>query len=153
MQENLVWFLGWEDSLKKGKAPHSSILAWRIPQTLQFMGFERVRHNWATFTSLLHFSNKMMLNSIRCLFFYLLYKFPFDFFCDSRIFWRAFWGMIFKVVWRREWQPTRVFLPGQFHGERSLMGYSPWGSQRVRHDWATFTFSTWKAHRVLQQRF
>ena len=29
--------------------------------------------------------------------------------------------------WRREWLPTPVFLPGEFHGQRSLAGYSPWG--------------------------
>ena len=29
--------------------------------------------------------------------------------------------------WRREWQPTLVFLPGELHGWRSLEGYSPWG--------------------------
>ena len=28
--------------------------------------------------------------------------------------------------WRRAWQPTPVFLPGESHGQRSLMGYSPW---------------------------
>ena len=33
MQETLVWSLGWEDPLEKGKATHSSILAWRIPWT------------------------------------------------------------------------------------------------------------------------
>ena len=32
-----------------------------------------------------------------------------------------------RSSWRREWQPTPVFLPGEFHGQRSLMGYSPWG--------------------------
>ena len=32
-----------------------------------------------------------------------------------------------KILWRREWQPTQVFLPGEFHGQRSLAGYSPWG--------------------------
>ena len=36
----------------------------------------------------------------------------------------------------REWQPTLVFLPGKSHGQRSLVGYSPWGSQRVGYDWA-----------------
>ena len=36
--------------------------------------------------------------------------------------------------WRRKWQPTPVFLPGESHGERSLVGYSPWGSQKVGHD-------------------
>ena len=32
-----------------------------------------------------------------------------------------------KIPWRREWQPSPVFLPGEFHGQRSLAGYSPWG--------------------------
>ena len=32
-----------------------------------------------------------------------------------------------KIPWRREWQPTPVFLPGEFHGQRRLVGYSPWG--------------------------
>ena len=32
-----------------------------------------------------------------------------------------------KIPWRMEWQPTPVFLPGEFHGQRSLAGYSPWG--------------------------
>ena len=30
--------------------------------------------------------------------------------------------------WRRKWQPTPVFLPGESHVERNLVGYSPWGS-------------------------
>ena len=29
--------------------------------------------------------------------------------------------------WRRKWQPTPVFLPGESHGQRSLVGYNPWG--------------------------
>ena len=32
-----------------------------------------------------------------------------------------------KILWRRAWQPTPVFLPGESHGQRSLAGYSPWG--------------------------
>ena len=32
-----------------------------------------------------------------------------------------------KIPWRRKWQPTPVFLPGKFHRERSMAGYSPWG--------------------------
>ena len=39
------------DSLEKGKATHSSILAWRILWTIQFVGSLRVGHDWATFTS------------------------------------------------------------------------------------------------------
>ena len=38
--------------------------------------------------------------------------------------------------WRRNWQPTPVFLPGQFHGQRDLMGYRPWGHKRVRRELA-----------------
>jgi len=30
-----------------------------------------------------------------------------------------------KLLWRRTWQPTPVFLPGESHGQRSLAGYSP----------------------------
>ena len=36
-----------------------------------------------------------------------------------------------KVPWRRKWPPTPVFLPGEFHGQRILVGYRPWRSQRV----------------------
>ena len=32
-----------------------------------------------------------------------------------------------KIAWRRKWQPTPVHLPGESHGWRSLVGYSPWG--------------------------
>ena len=32
-----------------------------------------------------------------------------------------------KISWRRKWQPTPVFLPGKSHGQRNLVGYSPWG--------------------------
>ena len=31
-----------------------------------------------------------------------------------------------KIPWRREWQPMTVFLPGEFHGQRRLTGYSLW---------------------------
>ena len=53
MRETWVQSLGLEDPLQKGRATHSSILAWRIPRTekpggLQFTGSQRVRHKWAT---------------------------------------------------------------------------------------------------------
>ena len=50
MRETWVWSLGWEAHLEKGKATHSSILAWRISWTVKSMGSQRVRHDWATFT-------------------------------------------------------------------------------------------------------
>jgi len=36
-----------------------------------------------------------------------------------------------RLPWRREWQPTPVFLPGEFHGQRSLGGYSPGGHKEL----------------------
>ena len=32
-----------------------------------------------------------------------------------------------KIPWRGAWQPTPVFLPGEYHGQRRLEGYIPWG--------------------------
>ena len=36
-----------------------------------------------------------------------------------------------KIPWRRNWQPTPVFLPGKSHEQRSLMGYHPWGQKEL----------------------
>ena len=36
-----------------------------------------------------------------------------------------------KIPWRRAWQLTLVFLPGEFHRQRSLVGYSPWGCKEL----------------------
>ena len=32
-----------------------------------------------------------------------------------------------KMPWKRKWHPTSVFLPGKLNGQKSLLGYSPWG--------------------------
>ena len=47
-----------------------------------------------------------------------------------------------RSPWRREWLSTPVFFPGGPLRQRSLVGYSLWGLQIVRHDWVTNTF-TW----------
>ena len=36
-----------------------------------------------------------------------------------------------KIPWRREWEPTPIFLPGEFHGQRRLAGYGPWGCKEL----------------------
>ena len=36
-----------------------------------------------------------------------------------------------KTPWRRAWQPTPVFLPGEFRGQRSMVGYSPWSRKEL----------------------
>ena len=58
--------------------------------------------------------------------------------------WR-FLRLCFRWSWRfwetlamymgQKWQPAPVFLPGRFHGQRRLVGYSPWRLQRIGHDW------------------
>ena len=55
--------------------------------------------------------------------------------------------------WRRKWQPTPVILPGESHGQRSLVGYSPRGLYGVGHDWVTNSTTTttiwnWKEAQV-----
>ena len=44
---------------------------------------------------------------------------------------RRFDPWVEKNPWRRKWQPTPVCLPGKFHGQRSLVGYSPWGRKEL----------------------
>ena len=91
MQKTWVGSLGWEDTLEKEMATHSSILAWKIPWPeepvgLQSMGSWRVGHDWATSLSLFTFMH-----------------------------------------WKRKWQPTPVFLPGESQGWGSLVGCRLWG--------------------------
>ena len=63
LQEAPVQPQGWEDPLEKGMATHSSVIAWRIPQTeesgrLQSMELQVVGQYWATNSSTFHFINK-----------------------------------------------------------------------------------------------
>ena len=36
-----------------------------------------------------------------------------------------------RFPWRRKWQPTPGFLPGESHGQRSMVGYGPWGHREL----------------------
>ena len=53
-----------------------------------------------------------------------------------------------KIPWRRAWQPNPVFLPGEFHGQRSLVSYSPQGlkesdtTERLTHTYKVGLKST-----------
>ena len=56
-----------------------------------------------------------------------------------------------KIPWRRKWQPTPVLLPGESHGQRSLVGYSPWGrkeSDRTEQLHCHFQFLLPKSYEV-----
>ena len=44
-----------------------------------------------------------------------------------------------KIPWRREWLPTPVFFHGEFHGQRSLVGHSPWAQKSLTQLSNTFS--------------
>ena len=59
---------------------------------------------------------------------------------------------IWMYIWRRKWQPTPVFLPREFHGQRSLVGCNPWShkklntTEQLTHAYVyIYTQSHWKA--------
>ena len=52
--------------------------------------------------------------------------------------------LVGKISWRRKWQRTPVFLPGKSHGQRSLLGYSPWG-QKEKDKYCILTHISEKA--------
>ena len=52
--------------------------------------------------------------------------------CQCRLYKRCrFDPWVGKVLWRRAWQPTPVFLPRESYGQRSLVGCSPWGRKEL----------------------
>ena len=56
---------------------------------------------------------------------------------------RGFSPWVGKIPWRKAWQPTLVFLSGDSHGERSLVGYTPWGSKELDMSEATWCACMW----------
>ena len=121
--------LGQEDPLEEGMATHSSILARKIPWTeepggLQFMGLKRDGHNWATDTFTFQDWDSQLFRHL---------GFPGSASgkepaCQCRRHKRReFDPWVRKIPWSRAWQPTPVFLPGEFCVQRSLAGYGPWG--------------------------
>ena len=97
--ETPVLSLGMEDPLEEGRETHSSILAWRIP--MERGGWQVAIHQIRSD----QISRSVVSDSLRPRF-------------------NSWVGMI---PWRRKWQPTPVFMPGESHGQWSLEGYRPWG--------------------------
>ena len=110
-------------ALEKEMATHSSVLAWRIPGIgepggLPSMGSHRVGHNWSDLAAAAADKGRvsqealvvknLSANAGRC----------------KRCRFNPWIGMI---PWRKAWQPTPVFLPGDSHRQRSLAGYIPQG--------------------------
>ena len=108
------------DSLEEGMATHSSILAWRIPWTeepggLQPMGTESDRtEGTLPASTVASLGAQMQRIHLQC----------------GR---PGFHPWVGKICWRSERLPTPVFLPGEFHGQRSLVGLQFRGSRRIGH--------------------
>ena len=51
-----------------------------------------------------------------------------------------------KITWRRAWQPTLVFLPRESHGQRNLVGYTPWGHKELDTTEHTCTYTHTHTH-------
>ena len=121
--------------LEKAMASHSSTLTWKIPWTeepgrLQSMGLLRVGHNWATslhyksylgrFCVHIHVHTQSSLRGT-VLFGGNSGKEPI---CQCRSHKRhEFSSWVGKILWRRKWKPTPVFLPGKSYGQKSLVDY------------------------------
>ena len=57
--------------------------------------------------------------------------------CQSRKDIRDFKPWVGKILWRRAWHSTPVFMPEKSHGQKNLVGYSPWGCKTVRYNLRT----------------
>ena len=126
-------------------ATYSTVLAWRIPGTGEprgppSMGSHRVGHDWSDLTvaaawyiynlSYWHFLvvQHVVVFKEKCIFKYISYfdkNFNYKMLINSDLSFSncPIW------LWRRQWHPTPVFLPGKSHGWRSLVGRSPWGHE------------------------
>ena len=134
--------LAYVDALEKEMATCSSVLSWRIPGTeepggLPSMGSHRVGHDWSDLAAGDHsppgFSVEVdspgKNTGVGCHALLLSLNHQLDNCCFD-----AFY------FWRRKQQPTPVFLPGEFHGQRSLVGYSPWSCKELdMTEWLHFT--------------
>ena len=146
MKERWIQSLGWEDSLEKGIATHSSILAWRIPWTeepggLVSMGSQRVRHNWATntFTSSVCFllesfyseseSSSVVCDSLRPLGLYSPWNSPGQNIGVGSL-------SLLQAIF-----PTQGLNLGLLHCRRNLYQLSHKGSPRIL-EWVAYPFSS-----------
>ena len=144
------WYYLWSCFLNITQTPSQTIWVWILPMYLYYM-----KQNLKTLQKNLHWLlesewNKSGTNFLPCEFFseslYLQWCIIIGGFsggsaynkepnCQYRR--RKRCGLnpcVRKMPWRRKWQTTPIFLPGESHGQRILAGYSPWRC-RVKHNW------------------
>ena len=120
--ETWVRSLGWEDPLEKEMATHSSILAWKISWTEEPGGLESRGLKESGMTEQLTLNFTICRTS-------LVAQMVSSLLATQEI-WVQSLGQ--EDPLRREWQPIPVFLPGKSHGQRSMVGYSPWGLRQTQ---------------------
>ena len=137
-------------------AAHSSILAWRIPWTEEpdratVHGSQRVGHNsetnTVTFTKNRGIPWRRGKNTrVRC---HFLLQRIFSTQGLSTVSYISCIGrqVLLPLAPPGKLLPTRVFFPGESYGQRSLVGYSPWGRKRVGHDRVTNIFTVTLFHK------
>ena len=135
-QEMQFRSLGQDDLLEKGMAMHSCFLAWRTPWTeepggLQSIQLQRARHNWSNLTCMhckFHYRVNIIamsnLNYGTSLVAQMLKNLP-----ARRETWVQF--LNWEDPLEEGMTIHSVFLPGESHEHRSLVGYSPWGCKEL----------------------
>ena len=144
-QETRVQLRGQEVSLEKETASHSSILAWEIPWTEEpggatIHGVAKLdtTNNWAwpMHLSVDVFCTDTSEKAIATHSSTVAWKIPWmeepgrlQSMGSLRVGhdWVTSLSLSTFMHWRGKWQPTPVFLPGESHGQRSLVGCGPWG--------------------------
>ena len=94
----------------------------RAPWTVTHQGLPSVEFSWQEYWSVLSFPSPGNL--------------PREFASDSKSIWLQckrprFNLCVMKIPWRRKWQPIPVLFSGESHGQRSLVGYSPWSHKEL----------------------
>jgi len=110
------------------------------PGGLPSMGLHRVGHDWSNLAAAAlngkGFPGGMSVKELAC-------------WC-RRCKRRGFSPWVRKIPWRRAWQPTPVFLPGESHGQRSLAGYSPQGHKELdTTEWLSMCAHTYTHAHIL----
>ena len=134
--------------MEKEMATHSSILAWENPWTEEPGRYSPWSHKkvWHDFATKQHSIDDHLL------FCFVKYEQRYEHSSASLVAQtvkkiclqcRCGFNPLFgKIPWKRAWQPTSVFLPGESPWTEEPVGLQSMGSQRVGHDWVT-KYSTW----------
>ena len=124
---------GWEDPLEEKMANPTNILAWRLPWTeepggLQFIGLQRVRHDWETFTSHKFIYTHMYLFTYMLTYVYI---YIYTHICFIKGYKMKKWKSIPPTFHDQVYYPEAITENHYFYGQNIRMGYSASISSKV----------------------